>query len=117
MFYCLRIKYLVTSLNSDFSLQYCLFGCDKVGKYTNPDKHKHSGCGIGFDSCSESSLTYSNAVKNIILFVVNMSSSVHIDNKNKDILILGKGLSQRLDDTMLTGEAHYSKAPPTNFPL
>ena len=37
-----------------------------------------------------------------------MSSSVHIDNKNKDILILGKGLTQGLDDTTLTAEAQYS---------
>ena len=28
-----------------------------------------------------------------------MSSSVHIDNKNKDILILGEGPTQRLHDT------------------
>ena len=37
-----------------------------------------------------------------------MSSSVHIDNKKKDILILGKGPTQGLDDSMLTAEAQYS---------
>ena len=37
-----------------------------------------------------------------------MSSSVHIDNKNKNILILGKGPTRGLDDTTLTGEAQYS---------
>ena len=37
-----------------------------------------------------------------------MSSSVHIDNKNKDILILGEGRTQGLDDTTLTAEAKYS---------
>ena len=36
-----------------------------------------------------------------------MSSSKHIDNKKKDILILGKGLTQGLDDS-LTAEAQYS---------
>ena len=30
-----------------------------------------------------------------------MSSSVHIDNKKKDILIIGKGPSQGLDNTTL----------------
>ena len=30
-----------------------------------------------------------------------MSSSVHIDNKKKDILILGFGSAQELDDTTL----------------
>ena len=31
-----------------------------------------------------------------------MSSSVHVDNKNKDILTLGKGPTQGLEDTILT---------------
>ena len=35
-----------------------------------------------------------------------MSSSVHIDNKNKEILILGEGPTERLDIT-LTAEAKY----------
>ena len=37
-----------------------------------------------------------------------MSLSVHIDNKAKDILIIVKGPTQRLDDTTLTAEAQYS---------
>ena len=40
-----------------------------------------------------------------------MSSFVHIDNKNKDILIFGEGPTQGLDDTQLTAEAKY----PINF--
>ena len=40
-----------------------------------------------------------------------MSSSVHIDNDNKDILILNERSAQRLDDTTLTAEAKY----PINF--
>ena len=37
-----------------------------------------------------------------------MGSSVHVDNKGKDILILGEGPTQELDDTTLTAEAKYS---------
>ena len=33
-----------------------------------------------------------------------MSSSVHIDNKNKDILILGEKPAKGLDDSTLTAE-------------
>ena len=40
-----------------------------------------------------------------------MSSSVHINNKNKDILILSEALKQGLDDTTLTAEDTY----PVNF--
>ena len=36
-----------------------------------------------------------------------MSSSVHIDNKGKDILTLGERLTQGLDDTTLTAETKY----------
>ena len=49
--------------------------------------------------------------KNIIIFGVNMNSSVHIDNTNIDILILGEGPTQGLDDTTLSVEAKY----PINF--
>ena len=36
-----------------------------------------------------------------------MSSYVHIDNKRKDISILGERPTQRLDDTILAAEAVY----------
>ena len=36
---------------------------------------------------------------------------MHIDNKNKDILILGEGSTQGLNDTTLIAEAKY----PVNF--
>ena len=37
-----------------------------------------------------------------------MSSSVHIDNKGKDIFILGKYPTQGLNDTTLTAETQFS---------
>ena len=40
--------------------------------------------------------------KNVISFGADMSSSLHIDNKNKDILILGELATQGLDDSALT---------------
>ena len=45
--------------------------------------------------------------KMLLCFWTDMSSSVHIDNKNKDILILGEGPTQGLYDTTLTAEAKY----------
>ena len=46
--------------------------------------------------------------KNLIVFRVDISSSVHIDNKKKDILLLFKSPTQGLDDTTLTAKAQYS---------
>ena len=37
-----------------------------------------------------------------------MSSSVYVNNKGKDVLILGEGPTQGLDFTALTAEANYS---------
>ena len=48
---------------------------------------------------------------NVIIVGVDMRAFVHIDNKNKNILILGEGPKQKSDDTTLTAEAKY----PINF--
>ena len=45
---------------------------------------------------------------NVIILGVDMCSSVHVDNKKKDILILGKGLMQGLGKHSLTTEKIYS---------
>ena len=47
-------------------------------------------------------------VKNVIIFRIGNNSSVHIDNKKEDILVLGKGPKQGLDDTRMIAEAKYS---------
>ena len=47
-------------------------------------------------------------IVNAVIFGVDMSSSLHVDNKNKDILIVGQGLTEGLDNTSLTAEAEYS---------
>ena len=44
---------------------------------------------------------------NVIIFGADMSSSVHTDNKSKDILILGVAATEGLDDNTLTAEALY----------
>ena len=45
--------------------------------------------------------------KNVIIFGVDRSSSMYIDNRNKDILILGYRSTQGLDDTTLSAEPKY----------
>ena len=46
--------------------------------------------------------------KNVIMFGVDMSSYVHLNNKGKDILILGKGPTQGLYHTALLAKAQSS---------
>ena len=98
-------------MTTDFTLGSCLLGSVKLTKNDDPDKYKYSVYGIGFDSGSGFLFTDGSMGKHVIIFGVDISSFVHIDNRNKDILILGEGPSQRLDDIILTEEAKY----PINF--
>ena len=70
--------------------------------------YKYSGYGIGFDRRSSFSFQDGGYGQNIIIFGVDMNSSVHIDNKAKYILILEKGPRQGLGENSLTAEKLYS---------
>ena len=59
---------------------------------------------MGFDSRSEVSFTDGC---NVILFGISLSSSVHINNKNEDILRLNEEKTQEFDETTLTIEANH----------
>ena len=67
-------------------------------------RYKFSGYGVGFDRHGTFSAGNNRFGKNVIIFGVDMSSSVNFDNKGKDILILGDGSTQGLNDTTLTSE-------------
>ena len=95
-------------LNVEFTLKDCLFQAVKVTKNANTNKYSYSGYGIGFDSRSVFSVPNFDWGKNVIVFGVDMSSSVHANNKNKNILIFGKRQTKGLDNTSLTTEAGYS---------
>ena len=43
-----------------------------------------------------------------MIFGVDVSSFVHVDNKKKHILVLGEGPTQGLNSTTLTKEKKYS---------
>ena len=90
-------------LNSGFTLKDCFFGGVKSAKNFDLDKYVCSGYGIGF----ESHLEFFFLMVTWATIGVVMSSSVYIDNKRKNILIIGKGPPQGLDDTTLTAETQF----------
>ena len=97
--------YIVYEINksiniSDYlTLENCLFGAVRLTKNAHIDKYKYSGYGIGFNRKRSNSI--GNEVGgNVIIFGVDMSSSLHIDNKKKDILILCKGPTQEIEHTL-----------------
>ena len=79
------------NLNTEFTSNNCLFGFVKLTQSADADKYKYSGYSIVFDSRSGFLFTDGCMGKNVIIFGADMSTSVHIDNKNKGILILREG--------------------------
>ena len=63
---------------------------------------------IGFTVRLQFSLPDRSWGKNVIIFRVDNSSSVHVDSKMKNILVFSEGSTQGLDDTTLTTEDKYS---------
>ena len=62
-----------------------MFGAVRVPKNNDVDKYKYSGYGIGFDGKGVFSHPTGSFGNNAIIFGVDVSSSVHVDNEGKDI--------------------------------
>ena len=80
--------YIVYEINKNFpicsysALENCFFGAVSLTKNNDIDMYKYFGYGIGFDR--KGKLSFGNGFgRNCIISGVDMSSSVHIDNKKK----------------------------------
>ena len=96
-----------SSHDSDPTIKNCLFGAVTLTKNANIEKYKYSGYGIGFDGRSSFSFLSGGFSQNVLIFGADMSSSIHVDNKKKDMLVPGRGPTQGLEST-LTAEKMYS---------
>ena len=99
-------KYKYSSNDNYPTLGNALFGTVSLTKHADIDKCKYCRYGVGFDRRSSFSFPGGGLGRNVIIFGVDMSSWIKIDNKKKDILILGKGPTQGLEHT-LTAEKIY----------
>ena len=84
-----------------------LFGAVTLTKNAGIEKYKYSGFGIGFHRRSSFSFPGGGFGQKVLIFGVDMSSTVNINNKGKNILVLGKRPTQGLEST-LTAEKMYS---------
>ena len=81
----------------DPTLKNPLFGAVRLTKNAEIDKYPYSSYGIGFGRKPSFSFPDGGLRQNVLIFGEDMTSSVHVENKKKDILILGKGPAQRLE--------------------
>ena len=84
-----------------------MFGAISLNKNPDVDRYKYPRYGIGFDRHGSYSHPRGRTGRNVIIFVVDMSSSTKIDHRKKYILIFAKGPTQGLEHTS-TIEKMYS---------
>ena len=101
---CIVYKLSSNLNNFNFALENCLFGAVRLTINADTDKYKLLGYGIGFDSRRTFLFPDGSFPQNVIVFGADMSSSVHANNKTKNILVLGKGVPQKLDNTTIYAE-------------
>ena len=71
------------SHDNDPTLKNCLFSGITLTKNADIDRYKHCGYGTGFDRRSSFSFPGGGFGQNVIIFGVDLSSSPHIDNKER----------------------------------
>ena len=77
-----------------------LVWCSYCKQNADIDKYEYSGYGTGFDRHGLFLQPSGRTGRNGIISGVDMSSYTKIDNRKKDILILGKGPTQGLEHTL-----------------
>ena len=97
---------MVTRLKCWIYSKRLLFESVRITRNADPNKYSYSEYSIVFDS--HSFVLFPNGWgRNVIISGADMRSSVHANNKYKDILILAKAGTKRLDNSTLTAEAEY----------
>ena len=77
-------------------------------KNADTDKYKYQGHGMGFDLTGTFTHLDGGIGKNVIFEGVDMTNSKHANNITKAVLVLGRGLIQKIDDTAIYAEKIYS---------
>ena len=114
--YCVyELQPIASSRDTSDTIQNALFGAMQITKHpTNNSKNNYKGYGICFDESSNFSHTItqdgrqrtSNG-KNVLIFGVDMSASIHATNRAIHIHCFGEGLTQGINDTTIYTEKNY----------
>ena len=96
---------LSSSLNNfDFALENCLFGAVRLTKNADTDKYKCLVYGIEFDARGFFLFLDGSIAQNVIIFVLISVLLYMLITRQKNILVLGKGITQGLGNTTIYAE-------------
>ena len=106
-----KLDPISSTTNTDYTIQNALFGAMKITKKTDSYKNNYIGYGLCFDEGGEFGHTVKQGnfnrttnAKNVIIFGVDMSSSVHATNRANNIYVMGKDFIQGINNTTIYAE-------------
>ena len=107
--YCVyEIQPISSSRDTTLTIQNALFGAMEISKNTDTSKYNYKGYGICFDEgdtfshrTTEGGRTHTTLGRNVITFGAGMSFSAQAANRANNIYVMGDGLIQGIDDTMI----------------
>ena len=114
--YCVyQLDPIPSTRDNSFSIQNALFGAMQITKNaTDSDNNDYKGYGICFDERSQfghtmtqDGMTHTSNGRNVLIFGVDMSFSMHATNRANHIYLMGDGLTQGINDTTLYAEKKY----------
>ena len=106
-----KLDPITSTRNTDYTIQNALFGATKITKNTDSSKNNYIGYDLCFDEGGEFGHTVKQGnfnratnAKNVIIFGVDMSSSIHATNRANNIYVMGKDFIQGINDTNIYTE-------------
>ena len=106
-----KLDPISSTRNTDYTIQNALFGAMKVTKNTDSSNNNYKGYGLCFDESGEfghtvkqGNFNHTTNAKNVIIFGVDTSSSVHATNRANNIYVMSKEFIQGINDTTIYAE-------------
>ena len=106
-----KLDPISSTRNTDYTIQNALFGARKITKNPGSSKNNYTGYGLCFDEGGEFSHTVREgnfnrvtSAKNVIIFGVDASSSIHVTNRANSIYVMGKDFIQGINGTTIYAE-------------
>ena len=109
-----KLDRIASSRDTTFTIQNALFGAMQITKNADTSKYDYKGYGVCFDERSEFDHTiteggfaHTTDARNVLIFGVDMSFSVHKTNGANHIYVMRTGLTQGIHDTTLYAEKNF----------
>ena len=109
-----KLDPISSTRNTDYTIQNALFAAMKITKNTDCSKNNYTGYGLCFDEGGEFSHTVkqgnfnrTTSAKNVIIFGLDTSSSIHATNRANNIYVMGKDFIQGINNTTIYAEKNF----------